>query len=199
MKELNRRKYHGGFATASRRSGCIRSARATVVCSTGERQGLAGHGPMHASARDVVPVRPGLVVAQKEEAVVQAFGSEVEQASVHHGDQTGPAVAGRSEGHKIGLAAQFALGHVMVGHLPNEKGQMLPGPFYDQEVSVFWDRTVGENASQGNTAADAQPLEELTLLQAGAPDVELLQGTGHLSLPGPPLDPGYSGERHLRR
>jgi hypothetical protein len=52
----------------------------------------------------------------------------VEKSVIDNGCQTDAAVANHSERYQEGLARQFALGHVVIGHLARQQGALFSGP-----------------------------------------------------------------------
>ncbi len=76
---------------------------------------------MHGLAGDVVPVAAGLIIDEKEEAVVEAAGTEVVLLIIDRRSQTDSCMADESEGHHIRLAGEGALGYMVKRHLADEE------------------------------------------------------------------------------
>ena len=68
-------------------------------------------------ASNVMPQRPGLIVSNYRDPVVEAFEFKGMGGTVDERSQTDSRVADCSEGDHPGLAVDVSLGNVMVGHL----------------------------------------------------------------------------------
>ena len=73
--------------------------------------------PVDGFARDVVPVRAGLVVDHEDKPVVESTGTEMVDFPGDHWRQTDATVADRSERDEIRFTGKFALSNVVINHL----------------------------------------------------------------------------------
>ncbi len=107
-------------------------------------QPLPGERTVDRLSGHVVPVRAGLLVAEKEESVVQSSQSEGADIVIDAWDQTDPCVADDSEGNHPRLSLQLSLCDVVERHLFGQEGQTSAAAFKKQDTGLLGDPPVLE-------------------------------------------------------
>lgn len=101
-------------------------------------------GAVQGFACDMVPVRSCFIADMQYQAVIETAGTEVVQASLDIRRQTDVTVANDSERYQERFAGQFALGHVMIGHLTDEQSPFFFRSFKDNKLIAVRNRDVSQ-------------------------------------------------------
>ena len=87
-------------------------------------------------ACDVIPVCTRFLVCQDGESIRQTYRPKVVNFALYDRGQTDSAVTRRSETDHIRLAIQFALGDVMIRHLPRDQCSSQSAAFDGDQFQI---------------------------------------------------------------